>query len=100
MRRIAEDGHLGLADDRRPLLLAALATTAGGFLGCGARTAGVGIELHPDGQFFFAENFAGDHQEAVHAVAQQRLPELANERKLSLSDSGAPLRERAEGRAD
>ena len=32
------------------------------------------IELHPDGQLFFMENLAGQQQQALKAIAKQRLP--------------------------
>ena len=41
-----------------------------------------GIELHPDGEFFFTKNFGSDLQEALQTVAEERLPELADEGKL------------------
>jgi hypothetical protein len=82
LSRIAEDWDIGLSDSGRPLLFATLATTACCFLGGGARTACVGVELHPYRLFFFPENFAGNHQEAIHAVAQQRSPKTTDEGEL------------------
>ena len=76
--RIAEDRHFGVADDRGPLLLAALRRRAAS----AARACAAGIELHPDGQLFFVQNLAGHQQQALQAIAQQRLPKPANERKL------------------
>ena len=78
VRRIAEDGNLGGADHVRPLLLAALAMAPGGFAGLhGGR-----VELHPDSQLFLMQNLAGDQQVMIQAVAQHRLPQLANQRQL------------------
>ena len=37
------------------------------------------IELHPDGELFFAEDFGGDLKQAIDAVAEQRLPQLADQ---------------------
>ena len=48
-----------------------------------------GIELHPDGEFFFAEDFSGDLEEALEAVANERLPKLADEGELVAQGVGA-----------
>ncbi len=80
--RVAEDRYFGLADDGWPLLFPAFATPAGSFLCSGAHAARVGIELHPDGEFLFAQDFSGDHEETVHAIAEEGLPQSADQREL------------------
>ena len=71
---IAEERHVGVAVGEGALV----PVTPRPLGGVGIR----GIELHPDGEFFFAEDFGGNLEEALEAVAEQRLPELANEGKL------------------
>jgi len=82
MRRIAEDRHVGGARDRRPLLHARFPAAAGCFFGGCAGPRGGGVELHPDGEFFFVEDFAGDLQKANERVAQQWLPQLPDQVQL------------------
>jgi hypothetical protein len=53
------------------------------------------VELHPDGQLFFAQNLAGHQQEALQAVAEQRLPKLADDLKLVAERAGEPAPARA-----
>ena len=72
-------GHVGGAVGEGATAVCRFATAAR-FLG-GLRLP-AGIELHPDGEFFFAKDFAGDLEEALEAVAEQRLPELADEGEL------------------
>ena len=50
----------------------------GGFAGSGSRR----VELHPDGQLFFAKNLAGHEQEALQSVAEQRLPKPPDQVEL------------------
>ena len=57
-------------------------------LGGFARLGGLGVELHPDGQLFFAKNFAGHEQKTLQAVAEQRLPEPADQVELFAERSG------------
>ena len=66
----------------RPLLLAPLAAAAGGLFGFGAGACGGWIELHPDGHLFFAQHFAGNEQQAVERVAEQRSPQRAQKLEL------------------
>ncbi len=54
------------------------------------------IELHPDGQLFFAQNFGGDPQQPLQAVADKRLPELAYQGKLVAQRVGRAHRRRAQ----
>ncbi len=99
VRRIAKDGHIGGAGDRGPLLHARFAPPAGCFFGGGAGPGGRRVELHPDGEFFFVQNFAGDLQEAIECVAEQRLPKLAYKVQLFAKRLGTRWRERAAVRA-
>ena len=84
VRRIAEGRHLGVA--RRTTAIA-----AGPAAALSRR-----IELHPDGQFFLAQNLAGHQQESAPGVAEQRLPKLANERQLIAERAGRAQRRRAQ----
>ena len=64
--------------------------------GCAGVAAGR-VELHPDGQFFFAQDFAGDQQISLsRLVADQGLPELADERQVDRSASPASAGRRAQ----
>ena len=82
MRRVTKDRDLRLADDGRPLLCTALAAAARGLFSGSAHAGCIGIELHPDRQLFFVQDFAAHHQEAVHGFAEQRTPQFADEGEL------------------
>ena len=82
MRRIAEDRYVGGARDRRPLLHARFPSTAGCFVGGGTGPRGGRVVLHPDGEFFFVENFTGDLQKAIERVPEKRLPQLPDQVQL------------------
>ena len=56
-----------------------------------ARDAAVRIELHPDGQLFFVQNFAAHHQQTIQTVAQQRPPQFADQSQLLAQRSRGPL---------
>ncbi len=84
VRRIAEHRHVRAADEGGPLLLAGLAMALGGFTSLGSRR----VELHPDGQFFFAKNLAGHEQKALQAVAEQWLPKPPDQVELFAERGG------------
>ena len=67
---IAENWHFRAGDN--PVLLPS--TALGGSAGR--------VELHPDGQLFLVQNLAGNQQQLLQAIAQQRLPELTDKGKL------------------
>ena len=68
VHRIAERRHLRVAHKRRPLLRPSPRSRR--------------IELRPDGQLLLAQNLRCHQQKAVERVAEQRLPELANNLQL------------------
>ena len=82
MRRIAESRHLRCAHNRRPLLLPTLAPPLCSSLRRRLCLRCRWIELHPDRQLFFVQNFSRHQQEPLQSFAQQRLPQFANQRQL------------------
>ena len=74
------------------MLLAGSPAALRGFAGLG----GLRVELHPDGQLFFAQDFAGHEQEALQAVAEQRLPQPPDQVELFAERGGRAGRGRAQ----
>ena len=73
--RLTESRYFCTAHECRPLLWTAARARR--------------IELRPDSQLFFAQNFAGHEQQAVEGIADQRLPQAANDFKLLAQRSRA-----------
>ena len=97
MSRIAEYRHFGMADDGGPLLATALATPrrsrSGRFSRSGLRLRVRRVVHGPDRQLFLVQNLPCEQQKALNAVAQQRLPQPANQFQL-LAERGGRIQGR------